>query len=205
MRIPRIFHHIWFGSELPSRFKEYIKTWKRFHPGWKFMFWDEDNLPELINQRLYNKARTYAEQSDIVRLEILKKYGGVYVDTDYECFSNISPLIKDSRFFIICDRKIWKLNHPKYHIPYLNNAFMGCTPNHPSVNKLIEELPGFYKKNRSHHVCFRTGPGFVSQILYKKPDILLLDHNLTTQKYAKHHYENSWKEIEPQPQPWPED
>lgn len=82
MRIPRIFHHIWFGSELPSRFKEYIKTWKRFHPGWKFMFWDEDNLPELINQRLYNKARTYAEQSDIVRLEILKKYGGVYVDTD---------------------------------------------------------------------------------------------------------------------------
>lgn len=82
---------------------------------------------------------------------------------------------------------------------------MGCTPNHPSVNKLIEELPGFYKKNRSHHVCFRTGPGFVSQILYKKPDILLLDHNLTTQKYAKHHYENSWKEIEPQPQPWPED
>ncbi len=205
MRIPRIFHHIWFGSELPSRFKEYIKTWKQFHPGWKFMSWDEDNLPELINQRLYNKARTYAEKSDISRLEILKKYGGVYVDTDYECLSNITPLIKDSRFFIICDRKIWKPNHPKYHIPYLNNAFMGCTPEHQLVDRLIKELPGFYKKNRRHHVCFRTGPGFVSQKLYKEPSVRLLDHNLTTKKYAKHHYANSWESIEPQPQIYPED
>lgn len=82
---------------------------------------------------------------------------------------------------------------------------MGCTPEHQLVDRLIKELPGFYKKNRRHHVCFRTGPGFVSQKLYKEPSVRLLDHNLTTKKYAKHHYANSWESIEPQPQIYPGD
>ena len=28
-------------------------------------------------------------KSDILRYEILYKYGGVYIDTDYECVTNI--------------------------------------------------------------------------------------------------------------------
>ena len=30
------------------------------------------------------QADTYAELSDIVRLEVVERFGGVYVDTDFE-------------------------------------------------------------------------------------------------------------------------
>lgn len=101
MRIPKILHFIWFGSDLPEEFREYIDTWKHHHPDYKVMVWDEHNLPKLQNQTLFDKAKTHAERSDIARLEILQRYGGIYIDTDYECHRNIEPIIKEDTFFII--------------------------------------------------------------------------------------------------------
>lgn len=204
MNIPEIIHGIWLGGRIPLKLKNYRRSWKRYHRDWEFKLWTEDNLPELENQTLYDKAITYAEKSDVVRLEVLKEFGGVYADMDYSCIRNITPLIEDADFFIVQDGKIWKKNHPRYGIPYLNNAFIGCTPNHRLIKLLVDSLPGFALENKDYHVCFRTGPGFVSQML-KDEDILRLENWKIRRKYAKHHYENSWKDIEPQPRPWPED
>lgn len=204
MKIPRILHGIWFGSELPEQLQEYRGTWETHHHDWEFILWDNDNLFELENQKLFDKARTPAEQSDIARYEILKRFGGVYADMDFECYQNIEPLLGYHSFFIVMDKPVWKGSVPKYNIPYLNNALMGCIPDHPLINRLINRLPSFVKENRDEHVCFRTGPGFVSQTLYDERDVLLLDnYKLRKEGYTRHHYMNSWKETEPQPQPWP--
>lgn len=204
MKIPKIIHGIWLGGRLPLKLKNYRRSWKRHHKDWDFILWTEDDILDLENQALYDDAKTYAEKSDVVRLEILKEFGGVYVDMDFSCLKNIEPLIDDVDFFIVQDLKVWKENHPKYDIPYLNNAFMGCTSGHRLIKGLVDALPGFVEENKHHHVCFRTGPGFVSQLL-KDEDILRLENWKIRRKYAKHHYENSWKEIEPQPRHWPED
>jgi len=204
MKIPKIMHGIWLGSRLPLKLKNYRRSWKRHHKDWDFILWTEDDIMDLENQALYDDAKTYAEKSDVVRLEILKEFGGVYGDMDFSCLKNIEPLIDDADFFIVQDRKVWKENHPKYDIPYLNNAFMGSTPGHRLIKGLVDALPGFVEENKHHHVCFRTGPGFVSQLL-KDEDILRLENRMLRRRYAQHHYENSWKEQEPQPRPWPED
>lgn len=192
--IPRIFHQIWFGGKLPEKFQSFSETWKKQHPRWRYTLWNEDNLPTLTNQKLFDKARTPAEKSDIARLEILERHGGVYVDTDYECTHNISELINDTDFFIVMDKPVWQ----EHNIPYLNNAFIGCTPHHTHIQMLVKSLPKFVKDNQMEHICFRTGPGFVSQKLRKKSGVKVLDAEMLQDKYAMHHYANSWKTVEPQ-------
>jgi mannosyltransferase OCH1-like enzyme len=43
----------------------------------------------LKNQKAYSLAKNWGMKSDILRYEILQKFGGVYIDTDYECLQNI--------------------------------------------------------------------------------------------------------------------
>ena len=37
--IPKIFHFIWLGSELPAVCNDFIDTWRRCHPDWIFNIW----------------------------------------------------------------------------------------------------------------------------------------------------------------------
>ena len=37
--IPKIFHFIWLGSELPAVCNDFIDTWRHCHPDWIFNIW----------------------------------------------------------------------------------------------------------------------------------------------------------------------
>jgi Glycosyltransferase sugar-binding region containing DXD motif len=43
----------------------------------------------MKNKEAFLSAYNYGMKSDILRYEILHSYGGVYIDTDYECVMNI--------------------------------------------------------------------------------------------------------------------
>ena len=98
--IPKILHQVWVGpNPIPEEEKEYIKTWKKYHPNWEYMIWNNDNLsilqlpPNCIEA--FNASNgVYACQADIVRYVAVLKYGGVYIDTDIECYKPIDDLIK---------------------------------------------------------------------------------------------------------------
>ncbi len=85
--IPRLFHQIWIGPDpLPLEFEAYRASWRAHHPEWEFRLWEEDNLPgDLRTAAVYERERRPVERADILRLELLWKYGGVYVDIDMEC------------------------------------------------------------------------------------------------------------------------
>ena len=190
MIIPKLLHRIWIGKEkMPLEFVRYGISWMEKHPNWKMKLWTDNELFLLQNQEMYDKAKTESEKSDILRLEILKKYGGIYLDTDIECYKNIEPIIKNADFFV-CRDADWDLD-----CPYLNGALMGCTPQHPLINKLINELPIFANKYKNKHVCYRTGPGFVSLTL-KDKSFLIPDIKIFNGEYSFHHYAGSWKDIE---------
>ena len=82
MLIPRIFHQIWLGPDpLPERCARYQQTWLDHHPDWKLRFWTEENLPTPLRRpEAAERLRAPAERSDILRLELLWHFGGVYVD-----------------------------------------------------------------------------------------------------------------------------
>lgn len=93
--VPKKIHQIWIGQKpLPEATKEYQKTFAKHHPDWEYRLWtdkDIENL-ELINKELYDKAPNPGEKSDILRLELLYKFGGVYLDTDCELVQPLDEL-----------------------------------------------------------------------------------------------------------------
>jgi hypothetical protein len=85
-RIPKIIHQIWLGSPVPKKFQDLMQTWKQKHPDWQYILWTDKDIGEfkLVNEAAYNLAPNYGMKSDILRYEILLRYGGLYIDTDQE-------------------------------------------------------------------------------------------------------------------------
>ena len=82
--IPKIIHQIWLGDQ-SQRPINLMKTWEDMNPGWVYKLWTDDNLPKLICQEQFDKMKGLHGKADILRYELLYKYGGFYIDADSEC------------------------------------------------------------------------------------------------------------------------
>src|SRR5262245_53320466 len=81
--IPRVLHQIWLGEE-PFPYERERETWRRQHPSWKLELWTEADVPgDLELREVANRLRQPAERADILRLELLHRHGGVYLDADF--------------------------------------------------------------------------------------------------------------------------
>ena len=79
--IPKIIHQIWIGdkNECP---KDLMDTWTKKNGSWDHMLWNDENIFQLINQNQFDAYRELPGKADILRYEILHRYGGLFVDAD---------------------------------------------------------------------------------------------------------------------------
>jgi inositol phosphorylceramide mannosyltransferase catalytic subunit len=189
--IPRIFHQLWVGpNPFPEEFARYQQTWVDHHPGWTLRFWTEDNLPEGCRRpEVYEKLRAPWVRTDILRLEVVWRFGGIHVDTDFECLRSIEPLLDGVDFFTA------------YMEPTRTNfAIMGAVPGHPIVDRaLVEVTPDdtfvSWHKNT-------TGPLFFDRIVKEFPEATIFPKDFffgTSEEsrkvaYAIHHEAGAWKD-----------
>ena len=99
--IPKIIHYCWFGGKKkPKSVKKCIKSWKKFCPDYQIIEWNEFNSSYLgcAYSRQAYECKKWAFVSDFVRIDVLYKYGGVYLDTDYEIIRPIDKLLFHSFF-----------------------------------------------------------------------------------------------------------
>ncbi len=100
--IPHTIHHVWLGSELPSNFEVLRQGWMNVLPYWDFRLWgdtDVDDILEDENRPTYKAAKDYGGKSDVLRYEILRRFGGVYVDVDFMCVASIEDMCESLNFF----------------------------------------------------------------------------------------------------------
>ena len=122
---------------MPEAFAEFADGWKRLHPDWDYRLWGDGDLPPLRNQDLYDRAHEIAPGfegqlcSDIVRYELLYQFGGVWIDTDFECLKPIDDLMRG----VVC-LAAWEIQDR-----VANNAIMGADHGHPLIGRLIRGLP----------------------------------------------------------------
>ncbi|WP_461789283.1 glycosyltransferase family 32 protein [Pedobacter sp.] len=85
--IPKIIHYCWFGrGEMPELVQRCVASWKKYLPDYELMLWNEDNFDISSYQYALDayKEKKYAFVADVCRLYVLKKMGGLYLDTDVE-------------------------------------------------------------------------------------------------------------------------
>jgi len=155
-KIPKIIHQIWIGGkEYPERYREYGETWIKHHPGWKYKLWtDKDALDfPMINREIFDRVENIGAKADIFRLEILYKYGGVYVDTDFECVSAIDNICRISNFFT---GLAYSRNVEFY------NGLIGVCRSNEYVRSYIDKIhKNFINNNfvlKTNDVMINTGP-----------------------------------------------
>lgn len=100
-KIPRIIHYCWFGrSPIPERYKEWMKSWKKYCPDYEIVEWNEDNYDVRKNEYMSQAydAKTWGFVPDYARLDIIYKHGGIYLDTDVEIIRPLDNLLRERAF-----------------------------------------------------------------------------------------------------------
>ena len=78
-------------KHIPGYLQLCIKTWKKYLPEYNITILDYEKIKELLGETLFSKIickeMPKVIQSDAIRVAILKKYGGIWMDTDTIIFN----------------------------------------------------------------------------------------------------------------------
>lgn len=212
-KIPKIVHRIWFGDNpIPDKYNKWWKAWQRQLVDYEFITWtdkDIEKLPLICDK--INEARNYAEKSDVARYEIIRIYGGIYLDCDFLPLNLLNLDEFESDLVRIESDTLVTTNETNdvISITCCSNGFLAATPNHPALieaTRLIKETHFDSKSDRVDTVQ-KTGPIFWGKIVdglgetlqvsslipytYEEPFSVIFERDLTN-NFAIHVWGNSW-------------
>jgi mannosyltransferase OCH1-like enzyme len=151
--IPRTFHQIWLGTKpLPDRYKRWADGWLEMNPGWTMEWWTDQHLPEMVNRVEFDRAEKMAAKSDILRYELLARFGGVYVDSDFEPLRPIETILRGVSSFQadeLDDRPC--------------NALLGSVANDPFYSLVVKLIPESIRAGGD--IVATTGPGLLKRAI----------------------------------------
>ncbi len=206
--IPKTIHYCWFGGgEMPDELKRYRESWKQYCPDYQIVEWNEKNYPieshELTSQAYRHKKWSFV--SDVARLEILYKHGGIYLDTDVELIRALDDLLYQQGFVGI---EKWGVIN--------SGGGCGAIPGHPIIGEILEnrlqipferedgslnvESSGYYESKPLLNRGFK--PNNTVQLIdemtvypsdfFHPFDYMSKELCMTENTYGIHHFTGSW-------------
>lgn len=135
--IPKKIHYIWLGGRNLTQLSHMcINTWKEKLPEYEIIEWNEKNLDldKIAKENRFfaecRKRNLYAYMADYLRLRILYKEGGIYMDTDIQVVKPFEDLV-DTDLLI---------GHASYG--KIGTGFIGCEKGSPIIKRLLK----FYER-----------------------------------------------------------
>jgi hypothetical protein len=182
--IPKHIHQIWLGrAPKPDSWIESVRAFAKSH-GYKYTLWTEakaekeldwDAFPGL--RREYARSRgELAARADIIRLLVLYKYGGIYIDADSVVlksakFAKFLEENRHSMFFAwenlsaARTRKLGDLGPGLRGARRLvANGVIGAQAGHPFLKRLLGGLVANANALEGEAAWKRVGPLYVSRV-----------------------------------------
>lgn len=163
--IPRILHIIWVGNDdkpKPAYVDKHVSKWQELMPDYLIRLWtnndiNTDEFSEPIVEKI-NSCEKGAQKADIMRYNIIRKYGGIYLDTDIIPHRSFDPLIHSGKTLIIChDTPVtWG---------YIACAFFAAIPEHPAMIKACEKC--LTAQINTPDIHMHTGPKLFGEALFE--------------------------------------
>ena len=159
-KIPKLIHQIWIGGEVPQTLVDMADSVKAANPDYEYKLWLESDADsfQFETKKIYDAATNPGQKSDILRYAILKKYGGIYLDTDFIGVKSFDQLLHLD-FFV-------GVSYDKE--PTLFNGLIGAVPNHPVI--IEANVFGEIRDGDGMDVIKTTGPWFLTKKLFKNID-----------------------------------
>ena len=163
--IPKILHIVWVGPHDPPQ--ELIDTWANKHvDGWFFTLWRDHT--GWKNQAAIDRmaSKEWNGVADIMRYEILHKYGGFCVDADSEC---LKALDDGPIEFLSSDTAVACYENESVRPGIIACGFLGGPKGHLFFEACIEEVA---KADVSLPAWKCVGPLLVTKIAQAMPDAI---------------------------------
>ena len=191
MNIPKIIHQLWIGNK-PSPIK-LMDTWKEKNPDFEYIFWNEK---EFENREMVFKCKEKIDEieeingkADIIRWEILYKYGGIFIDADSICIEPFDEEIISKKCFAGWEQE-------KLRKGLIATGTMGFPPKHPLVKHAIKWIiKNEVSQQKAGLMAWQSvGPGLLTRMyntgdfndLHIFPSYTFLPIHLTGLEYEGH-------------------
>jgi inositol phosphorylceramide mannosyltransferase catalytic subunit len=194
--IPHTIHRVWLGGEpMPEEHKRFGDTFAQHHPDWEMRLWTDEDLPGLgIGAKERTLVRTQSELSNLIRYEVMRQHGGVYVDTDVECLRPLTTLLEGIDAFAALEAP-----------GRIGTAVLGSTAGH----RVFERAARLARLTLDTGVnsADANGPYFLTLIIEQEPTVAIFGANLFypyrwdeperryesfPDAFAVHHWTQSW-------------
>ncbi|KNC83799.1 hypothetical protein SARC_03975 [Sphaeroforma arctica JP610] len=143
------------GKEAPAAVLGWMATFRTWCAanGFEYMLWDNNNIRSVLteNSAVFDAEPQYCGKADVARLEILYKYGGIYIDSD------MVDLGKDFGPFV---------GQEKENARGLANSVIGSSRGNLITYTLLKLQPMFFWGCPTAHPFERTGPLMFDHVLY---------------------------------------
>jgi hypothetical protein len=158
--IPQLIHLVWLhGDLLPEPVLAAAQSWERTHPDWTVVVWDEATLPPLRNQAIFDACTTLGQRTQLARLELLARFGGLCVEAGIESRMALDPLLEDKSGVLIAD--------PQRAIC---GAVMAFVPGHPFVEALVDAIPSALASEPTGDPVAQLGDEFLTAVVRRFAD-----------------------------------
>jgi hypothetical protein len=169
--IPRIIHQLWVDESVPPAYGHWQRSWQKMHPDFEYRFWTNVDIERFIDDECPEwSALFYGYTENICRVDlarylILQRFGGLYVDLDFECVRPHHALLdKHSLIFGLEPHSHAML--PKSTAAGIKaivcNAWIASVPGHPFWSHFLQHL----ERTSSHSdVLEITGPFAITRSL----------------------------------------
>jgi mannosyltransferase OCH1-like enzyme len=174
--LPRIIHQTWKDARVPARWLPLQRSWQRHHPGWEYRFWTDADLRSLVARDYpwflvtYDGYREPIKRVDAARYLLMHRFGGLYVDLDFEAFRPIDPLLAEHDVVLVPE--------PPEHLQLaivrasglhelVCNAFLASRPQHAFWGHVLERL---VPSSALPGPLDATGPFFLTRALQSFPE-----------------------------------
>ncbi|EPC71665.1 Glycosyl transferase family protein, partial [Lacticaseibacillus paracasei subsp. paracasei Lpp126] len=99
--IPKIIHYVWVGGPKPEWVQKNIDGWRRVLTDYTFQEWNEHNWDISQSQfaKYFYDKKKFGFVGDPIRIDVLNRIGGIYLDTDVEVYKSFDSLLQEKLVF----------------------------------------------------------------------------------------------------------
>jgi hypothetical protein len=143
-KVPKIIWSYWDNSEVPDFIKKCRKNWKKFAPNYEIKCLNKSNITQYIDNMPENWESLPAyRQADVLRLKLLEKYGGIWIDASILLMENPDKFIGDDITLFITPSS----NNSN---PIYENWFIASGKNNKIIQKWIIEVEKAIKNPKEY-------------------------------------------------------
>jgi mannosyltransferase OCH1-like enzyme len=170
--IPKVMHFIWIGPAMPDWAKDNIAIFRTVNPDWKVEIHSKEVLLPCFRPAYdaIHGEHEYARKSDLLRVSVLMRAGGWYLDTDFLPVRPLQGLYQDYQDFprdcFITHCAMVTGTQRKWY----GNGIIATTPHSPFLSMMVRGIIERQAKGLTGWDTF--GPGLVTPLVEQWPDLI---------------------------------